>query len=175
MPRNPKPGARLGKKERQLANALVTSDSVAGAGRKVGMSRQAAQDAFEALKIKAPLRCEQLGISRDRVLQRFDHWAENADREVQGKFGEKLKLEATDLRIKANENIAKIMGCYGADSEDGTEANRGSGQIVINLGFLDPARAEAILSLQSRGSTSDHSSRGISKESTDVAPGRREL
>ena len=48
-------------------------DSLDQNGRRT--ATQSAHDAYEALKIKAPQRCAQLGISRDRVLQRFDQWA----------------------------------------------------------------------------------------------------
>jgi hypothetical protein len=147
MPRNPKPDARLG--------------------------NQAAHDAYEALKIKAPMRCAQLGISRDKVLKRFEHWADNATRtEVHVSQGIKMgesRVEATDLRIKANENLAKIMGCYKDGDEQASESQRRQGQIVINLSFLDPERAQAVLSVQSRGSEAVDSERGVQGEPGSVA------
>lgn len=169
MPRNPKPGAPLGKRERDLSKALPQSDSVSDAGRKVGMSPQSAHDAFEALKIKAPVRCEQLGISRDRVLRRFEDWADGATREVFDKWGERKKLEATDLRIKANENLGKVFGIE-KEREDGAEASHGSGQVIINLGFLNADRAEAILTVQSNRGT-DTGGKSLPQGSIDVAPG----
>jgi hypothetical protein len=66
----------------ELAKALENSPSIAGAGREVGMSRDVAHRTYKAIMVKAADRCEQLGIHRDRVLQRFNDWADNAQREV---------------------------------------------------------------------------------------------
>jgi hypothetical protein len=147
MPRNPKPGAPLGEKELALAKALPGSSSIADAGRKAGMSRQAAHDAYEALKVKAPHRCEQLGIKRDRVLQRFDDWADNATHEVLGKFGERVKLEATGLRIKANAHLAKIFNVYKDHERAEGQGGPGGGATVglaLRLELDDEGRARAI-------------------------------
>jgi hypothetical protein len=93
-----------------LAKALPGSNSKADAGRKLGISRQAVHDAYEALKIKAPQRCEQLGISRDRVLQRFDEWAEGATKLVRVNAFEVKEVPDTTSRLRANENLRDIFG-----------------------------------------------------------------
>ena len=131
------PGAPLAKKERPLAAALPGSSTVTEAGRKAGMSKQAAHDAYEALKVKAPNRCEQLGIKRDRVLQRFDHWADTAMRYVplvsNGILMANEPVAVRDIRarMKANTELAKITGCYG-DAER-PDSDTGRGGITINL------------------------------------------
>ena len=52
---------------------------------------------------KATHRFEQLGISRDRVLKRFEEWAEGATKLV--------RVNAdTSSRLRANENLRNIFG-----------------------------------------------------------------
>jgi len=153
MPRNPKPGAPLAKKEEALAKALPESYSVADAGRKAGFeTRQATHDAYKALKVKAPMRCAQLGISRDKVLQRFDHWADHATREkMYGQFGDTKKLEATDLRIKANTELAKIMNLYEKPEDNAAGASKPDRHTVCVV-VSDPEAARGLVELfSSRG------------------------
>ena len=121
MPRNPKPGAPLSPRERELAKVLPESTSVAEAGRKVGMTKQAAHDAYKALKIKAPERCEQLGISRDRVLLRFDQIAEGATKLIRVNLFEVREVPDNASRLRANENLMDIFG----DGRSGGDADPG--------------------------------------------------
>jgi len=101
---NPKPGAPLGQKERELAAQIPHSSTITEAGARAGMSRQAAHDAYEALKIKAPMRCAQLGIRRDRVLQRFDEWAESATKfQRMDQYSTAKEIPDVRARIKAND------------------------------------------------------------------------
>lgn len=105
-----------------LARHLPTSNTVAEAGRKAGMSKQAAHDAYKALEVKAPQRCAQLGINRDKVLLRFDQWAENATEVVTasmfGKVTDVKEVTSIALRMRANDKLAKIMGCYADEKAD---------------------------------------------------------
>jgi hypothetical protein len=66
-----------------------------------------------------------------------------------GSFGNTKEIPATDLRIKANIELAKLMNCYERPEGD-DQPGRGRTSITINLGFLKLGRAEAILTRQSR-------------------------
>src|SRR5262249_49694667 len=113
-----------------------------------------------AIKVKAPLRCEQLGISRDRVLKRFDDWADTAVRHqllisngvlMRDQF---VEVPATDLRIKANIELAKITGCYqGGQVGNGTGPQTGGITIRLELpAGSDETAIPAIIANRRKGS-----------------------
>jgi hypothetical protein len=128
----------------ELAKALRNSPSIAAAGREVGMSRDGAHHTYRAIKVKAADRCEQLSITRDRVLKRFEELAEGAQREMQLSFmgspTQKVKLDAPEVRLKANIELAKIMGCY-ADSTEQVLPGGKSSAHMVSLVVEDERRA----------------------------------
>jgi hypothetical protein len=80
-----------------------------------------------------------------------------------------VKLDAPDIQLRASELLNKAF--YGNNrDDDGLDGGPGPGGVVINLGFLEPKRAEAILAKLTRH-RADRSAASLQEGTIDVAPG----
>lgn len=141
---------KLSSKAQRLVKMLTTADSVAAAGREAGYStRQATHRALKWIRETAPEILERIGYGPEMALRnlvQMAHAKETRLAQANGVFTDRQEIPAVDIQLKARVELVRISQCYPKEA-----VNRGDRdmaeqpRIVINLGFLEPGRAEAIL------------------------------
>lgn len=142
----------LGPKQQRLVKALPKAASIAQAGRSAGYgTKQAALRAYKGIKERAPEILERIGYGQEVVLGNLGKLTGATETKFFADKGivlETREVEANDIRLRANVELAKIHGAYEKD-ESQPDASHRYPPIVINLGFLDRREAEALLAGQS--------------------------
>jgi len=93
------------------------------------------------------MRCAQLGIRRDRVLQRFDEWAEGATKfQRMDQYSAAKEIPDVRARIKANDCLADIMGCYEESADENTSRSSAHTVCVVVTDDRAAARLARLLS-----------------------------
>jgi hypothetical protein len=139
-------------KRRKLMRGLAMGMNITEAGRSAGYGTpQAAHRAVKQIRLGAPELLDLVGLPAEKVLRETFLPATKA---METKFFshqcivlEKREVINHDIRPRAGIELAKMHGLYpktnGHNEED---ADSGEGTtIYFNLGFLDPARTEAVL------------------------------
>jgi len=166
----------LGPKQQRLIRTLATADSIAAAGRMAGYgTNQSTHRAMKSIRRNATDILDKIGYGQEKALQDL---REMADYNLTKFFAEKgiVMTEKTvsdnETRLRARIELNKIHGHYpaGSDNGDSNDGGPGPGGIVINLGFLEPKRAEAILAKLTRH-RADRSAASLQDGAIDVAPG----
>jgi hypothetical protein len=112
-------GEKLTLKQKKLVEALPTSDSVAEAGKKAGYPyRQDAHRALKSIAERAPEVLERLGLTiehvADKCLRPLLKAKETKFFADKGVVIETRDVEALDIRLRAVDTWAKLMGAYTA-------------------------------------------------------------
>jgi hypothetical protein len=108
---------KLTLKQKRLLEALPTSDSVAEAGEKAGYSqRQNAHRALHGIAERAPEVLERLGMTieyvGEKVLKPLLEAKETKFFANAGIVLETREVEANDIRLRATDLWARLMGAY---------------------------------------------------------------
>jgi hypothetical protein len=126
---------KLTPKQKKLVEALPTSDSVAQAGKRAGYSdRKAAHRALKNVSERAPEVLERLGLTVehvvDKCLRPLMEAKETKFFANQGVVLDSREVEALDIRLRAVDLWARLMGAY-------TPAKvQVSGGLTVDLGNL---------------------------------------
>jgi hypothetical protein len=112
-------GQKLTIKQKKLVEALPKSDSVAEAGEKAGYAyRQDAHRALKSVAERAPEVLERLGLTiehvADKCLRPLLDAKETKFFASNGVVVETRAVEASDIRLRAVDLWAKLMGAYTA-------------------------------------------------------------
>jgi hypothetical protein len=112
-------GEKLTLKQKRLVEALPTSDSVAEAGEKAGYyDRKTAHRALKSVSERAPEVLERLGLTiehvADKCLRPLLEARETKFFANAGIVLDTREVEALDIRIRAIEVWARLMGAYTA-------------------------------------------------------------
>jgi len=110
-------GEKLTLKQKKLIEALPTSDSVAEAGEKAGYyDRKTAHRALKSVSERAPEVLERLGLTiehvADKCLRPLLEARETKFFANAGIVLDTREVEALDIRIRAIEVWARLMGAY---------------------------------------------------------------
>jgi hypothetical protein len=144
----------LAPKEKALVQELLGSDSIAEAGRKAGITHtQDAHDAYKSAKVKMPSILDEIGATRQAIGKNIWDLAQNARRDHVGQFGDITKVDAPDIRLKANLELADMQNCYEASSKHGSvdPAAIRSQTTTVCLVVADPREAAALARLLAPG------------------------
>jgi hypothetical protein len=119
MTKSKKSKQKLTVKQKKLVEALPTSDSVAQAGEKAGYAyRQDAHRALKGIAERAPEVLERLGLTiehvADKCLRPLLEAKETKFFANAGIVLDTREVEALDIRIRAIEVWARLMGAYTA-------------------------------------------------------------
>lgn len=152
MPRNKKK-TKLTVKQAKLVKALTKVDSVAAAGREVGYeTKQAAHQALNRIREKAPAILDRLGFNRDKVFGKIGSLMEAKETKFFANAGIVMDTRVVDnpeLQLRAAVELGKMHGAYPKGSDGGEQADTNAGGITINLGvFNDPAARAFFASVQ---------------------------
>jgi hypothetical protein len=125
--------------------------NVSEAGRAAGYGTpQASHRAMNLIRVNAPELLSKIGLPAEKLLKNTFlkelEATETAFFSYQGVVMETREVIAHDIRLRAGIELAKMHGLYPkTNGHNGENADSGEGTIInINLGFLDPERAEAI-------------------------------
>jgi hypothetical protein len=147
-----KRGLQLNEKRRKLLAGVSAGMNVSEAGRVAGYGTpQSSHRAMNLIRINTPELLAQIGLPAEKLLKDTFLKALEATQTVffsfQGIVIESREVIAHDIRLRAGIELAKMHGLYPkTNGHNGEDADSGEGTIInINLGFLDPARAEAVL------------------------------
>jgi hypothetical protein len=139
----PKP--KLTVKQKKLVEALSTSDSVAEAGERAGYSdRKAAHRALKSVSEHAPEVLERLGLTVEHVVDKcLRPLLEAKERKFfanQGLVLDTREVEALDIRLRAVDLWAKLMGAYTPQKV------QVSGGLTVDLGNLSDDELDKTIS-----------------------------
>ncbi len=146
--------ARMTEKQKMLVKAVVATGNVSEAGRQAGYSdAPTAHRALKTIQVRFESYLEKHGINDDYLAENCLNSALDAMEtrffSDQGVGMETREVGAGGPRIQALDMVFKIKGAY--KQPENADTTPRSSPVVINLGFLDPARAEAILAVQPAG------------------------
>ena len=143
---------QLNEKRRKLLEGISGGLNVSEAGRVAGYGTpQSSHRAMNLIRMNTPELLAKIGLSAEKLLKDTFLKALEATQTVffshQGIVIESREVIAHDIRLRTGIELAKMHGLYPkANSHNGEDADSGEGTIInINLGFLGPERAEAVL------------------------------
>lgn len=143
---------KMSEKQKKLVKAIVTTTgNVSEAGRIAGYGTpQAAHRALKTIGMRFESYLEKHGMTDDYLAEKCLRPALEA---MQTKFFSKKgvvidtrEVVAWGPRIQTLDMVFKIKGAY--KQPENADVTPRSAPVVINLAFLDPRRAEAILAAQ---------------------------
>ena len=143
---------QLNEKRRKLLEGISGGLNVSEAGRVAGYGTpQSSHRAMNLIRLNTPEVLEKIGLPaekllRDTFLKELEA-TETVFFSFQGVVMESREVPAHDIRLRAGIELAKMHGLYPkTNGHNGEDADSGQSTIInINLGFLDPERAEAVL------------------------------
>jgi hypothetical protein len=147
-----KRGLQLNEKRRKLLEGVSSGMNVSEAGRAAGYGTpQSSHRAMNLIRVNTPELLTNIGLPaekllRDTFLKELEA-TETVYFSFQGVVMESREVPAHDIRLRAGIELAKMHGLYPkTNGHNGEDADSGEGTTInINLGFLDPVRAEAVL------------------------------
>jgi hypothetical protein len=151
-PTRKKRSLQLNEKRRKLLEGISEGMNVSEAGRVAGYGTpQSSHRAMNLIRASTPELLAKIGLPaekllRDTFLKELEA-AETVFFSHQGVVMESREVPAHDIRLRAGIELAKMHGLYPkTNGHNGEDADSGAGPIInINLGFLNPDRAEAVL------------------------------
>jgi hypothetical protein len=143
---------QLNEKRRKLLEGISDGLNVSEAGRAAGYgTAQSSHRAMTLIRASTPELLTEIGLPAEKLLKDTFLKALEATQTVffsfQGIVIESREVIAHDIRLRTAIELAKMHGLYPkTNGHNGEDANSGEGTTInINLGFLDPERAEAVL------------------------------
>jgi hypothetical protein len=143
---------QLNEKRRKLLKGISGGMNVSEAGRSAGYgTAQSSHRAMNLIRASTPELLIEIGLPAEKLLKGTFLKELEATETVffshQGIVLESREVIAHDIRLRTAIELAKMHGLYPkTNGHNGEDADSGEGTIInINLGFLDPARAEAVL------------------------------
>jgi hypothetical protein len=151
-PNRKKRSLQLNEKRRKLLEGISEGMNVSEAGRVAGYGTpQSSHRAMSLIRANTPELLAKIGLPaekllRDTFLKELEA-TETVFFSFQGVVIESREVIAHDIRLRAGIELAKMHGLYPkANGHNGEDADSGQGTTInINLGFLNPERAEAVL------------------------------
>jgi hypothetical protein len=143
---------QLNEKRRKLLEGVSSGMNVSEAGRAAGYgTAQSSHRAMNLIRASTPELLTEIGLPAEKLL-RDTFLKELEATEIvffshQGIVIESREVIAHDIRLRAGIELAKMHGLYPkTNGHNGEDADSGQGTTInINLGFLSPERAEAVL------------------------------
>jgi hypothetical protein len=143
---------QLNEKRRKLLEGISGGLNVSEAGRVAGYGTpQSSHRAMNLIRLNTPEVLEKIGLPAEKLLMDTFLKELEATETVffshQGMVIESREVIAHDIRLRTGIELAKMHGLYPkANGHNGEDADSGQGTTInINLGFLSPERAEAVL------------------------------
>jgi hypothetical protein len=143
---------QLNEKRRKLLEGISDGLNVSEAGRAAGYgTAQSSHRAMNLIRASTPELLTEIGLPAEKLLKDTFLKALEATQTVffsfQGIVIESREVIAHDIRLRTAIELAKMHGLYPrTNGHNGENADPGEGTTInINLGFLDPGRAEAVL------------------------------
>jgi hypothetical protein len=143
---------QLNEKRRKLLEGISGGLNVSEAGRVAGYGTpQSSHRALNLIRLNTPELLAKIGLPAEKLLKGTFLKELEATETVffshQGIVIESREVIAHDIRLRTAIELAKMHGLYPkTNGHNGEDADSGEGTTInINLGFLDPARAEAVL------------------------------
>lgn len=143
---------QLNEKRRKLLKGISGGMNVSEAGRAAGYgTAQSSHRAMNLIRASTPELLTEIGLPAEKLL-RDTFLKELEATEIvffshQGIVIETREVIAHDIRLRTAIELAKMHGLYPkTNGHNGEDADSGEGTTInINLGFLNPERAEAVL------------------------------
>jgi hypothetical protein len=151
-PIHKKRNLQLNEKRRKLLEGISGGLNVSEAGRVAGYgTAQSSHRAMNLIRASTPELLTEIGLPAEKLLKDTFLKALEATQTIffsfQGIVIESREVIAHDIRLRTAIELAKMHGLYPkTNGHNGEDADSGEGTTInIHLGFLDPARAEAVL------------------------------
>jgi len=151
-PNRKKRTLQLNEKRRKLLAGISEGLNVSEAGRVAGYGTpQSSHRAMNLIRMNTPELLAQIGLPAEKLLKGTFLKELEATETVffshQGIVIESREVIAHDIRLRTAIELAKMHGLYPkANGHNGEDADSREGTTInINLGFLNPERAEAVL------------------------------